>query len=92
MTATLQDLMYWFDKGVALGATHMIVVVDRYDYGNFPVYIPTTVDPFGGQVKEEITDPRLWPVPQGHGIDECYDLRMSKDLQMSERRAFHWDV
>lgn len=91
MTATKADLIRWFDEGVERGATHMIVVVDRYDHENFPVYIPTDKDPFHSG-KEVITNPREWPVPQGHGIDECYDLRMSKDFQMSERRAHHWEV
>lgn len=87
MTATRADLERWFDRGLEIeGATHMIVAVDRFDHENFPVYIPTTQD---GEV---ITNPRDWKIPEMHGVDECYDLRMSKADQMAERRAHHWEV
>jgi|HubBroStandDraft_1064217.scaffolds.fasta_scaffold49483_4 hypothetical protein len=39
MAANIHDLRQWFRDGVAIGATHMIVVCDTYDYEDYPVYV-----------------------------------------------------
>ena len=39
MAASLADIKEWFDTGQKLGATHMIVVCDTYDWDDFPVYV-----------------------------------------------------
>lgn len=80
MAASKADLIRWFDRGISEGASHMIVAVDQVDWDDHPVYVD---DPSG--VADEVAriraDTRL--------IMEIYDLSMSKDAQMAERRAWH---
>lgn len=44
MITSKQDLIQWFDRGVAVGATHMIVMHDSYDHEDYPVFVPVTED------------------------------------------------
>lgn len=37
--ATRREIEEWFDHGVAIGATHMLVVCDAYDHDDYPKYI-----------------------------------------------------
>jgi len=36
---TRMDLKVWFDQGKKEGATHMIVVCDTFDFGDYPAYV-----------------------------------------------------
>jgi|ERR1039458_6306432 hypothetical protein len=36
---TKEDLRRWFNEGVELKATHMIVVCDTFDHEDYPVYV-----------------------------------------------------
>lgn len=94
------DISSWFDSGIQLGATHMIVVCDTYDYDDYPVYVKA--DPDFPEDRE--IDRSGWPLiaesarhvvtlfdgPNMQKVMECYDLNMSKAEQMEERRAFHY--
>jgi hypothetical protein len=81
-TATKQDISRWFDTGVSLSASHMIIMFDTFDWNDFPVYV---------SVEENAYD-------KAHGREgknmeilmEVYDLNMDKEEQLSERRAFHY--
>jgi hypothetical protein len=44
MAVTLRELTQWFDSGIAQAATHMIVVVDEFDWEDYPVYVATAED------------------------------------------------
>jgi hypothetical protein len=39
VSTTLEDLKRWFDNGVKLKRTHMVVVCDTFDYEDYPVYV-----------------------------------------------------
>lgn len=39
MSASSEELGYWFDRGVEQKATHMIVVCDSFSWEDYPVYI-----------------------------------------------------
>ena len=39
MPATRDEILAWFDRGAALGATHMIVVCDTFSYEDYPVFV-----------------------------------------------------
>lgn len=39
MATTMQDLKDWFERGKQMGATHMIVVCDTYDWEDYPCYV-----------------------------------------------------
>ena len=80
MATTGNDLKAWFDYGVEKGATHMIIKCDMMDYEDYPLYVCP------GQ------DPRRVADSNPERVMECYDLRMDRDSQMREHRAFHWEV
>lgn len=83
MAATRQDISEWFDRGVAEGATHMIVACDTFDWDNWDDY-PKYVLP--GQDVREVE------AKCQDRIMEVYALHLPKDAQMAERRAFHYDT
>lgn len=74
-------LRYWFDRGIDEGATHMIVVCDTYDHSDYPVYVDANQN-----VRDVEKDQR----GNMRQVMEVYDLRMSCEDQMAERRAFHY--
>jgi hypothetical protein len=39
MGTSLSEIKTWFESGVNLGCTHMIVVCDTFDYEDYPVYV-----------------------------------------------------
>lgn len=83
MAATRRDISRWFDNGVEKGATHLIVVCDTYDWEDFPVYVHP-----GQNAREEATKHMGVNMEK---VMEVYSLAMSKDSQMAEHRAFHYE-
>lgn len=77
-----QVLSGWFDEGVEQGATHMIVVCDTFDYGDFPIYVKPDED-----ARKETTKQGNESMQR---ILEVYDLRADKAAQMAEDRAFNF--
>lgn len=78
---TKDDLRQWFDRGIADNQDFMIVVCDDFDYEDYPVY--AKAEDFQKAYKEH------------NGVNmqrvmEVYDLALSREAQMSERRAFHY--
>lgn len=88
MTASLSDIKGWLNQGIEKGATHVVVVHDLYDHDNFPLYIMPGQDA-RETFKKGYGNTR--PNETGYGADECYNLSMDIDEQLSERRAHHWD-
>lgn len=82
MAATQKDLIQWFDEGVELGATHMVVICDTFDYDDFPVYVMPGQD--ARRVAEEKSSEPL------ARLMEVFNLSMSKNDQMSSGRAFNY--
>lgn len=82
MTTSKQDLRAWFDKGVAKGFTHMIVVCDTFDHMDFPVYVL----PSENVKAVEAT----YTSQQMARIMEVYNLSMDRDEQLAEDRAFNY--
>ena len=80
--ASKSDLIGWFKCGVAQGATHMIVVCDTFDYHDFPVY----VTPDQNVLEEE----KKYAGVNMQKVMEVYNLAMSMDAQMAQRRAFNY--
>ncbi len=60
---TRDEIAAWFERGRFDNATHILVLVDRFDHEDFP---------------EEWTN-----------VVEVYDLRLDRDTQLAERRAWH---
>lgn len=81
MAASRREIEEWFDAGVALGATHMIVACDTFDWSDYPVFV------FPDQDVREI-EPRYKTNMQK--VMEVYNLSMDKAAQMAEHRAFNY--
>ncbi len=76
------QIRLWLDEALKLGATHLIVVVNKY-WDDFPVYV------MPGEDTREVA-------ARYDGIDrqrimEVYSLAMDLEAQLDEFRAFHWD-
>lgn len=82
MTATKTDIIGWLEKAQQMGATHLIVAVDTYNYDNYPVYVMPDED-----VKEEYDK---FNGKNMQSVDEVYNLSMDIEFQLTERRAFHF--
>ena len=39
MSTTIEDLKRWFNRGKEIGATHLIVVCDTFDWEDYPSYV-----------------------------------------------------
>ncbi len=98
---TRQQISDWYDQGVTLDATHMLVVTDTFDYDDYPVYV--RIDP---TVKADERQGRVIVVKDIDGLHalialrfdkvnmqkltECYNLSKGKQEQLSEVRAFNY--
>lgn len=69
----------WFDRGVADGATHMIVVCDTFDWDDYPVYVSPQQDP--AKVKKQYDRVNMQKVM------EVYDLAGDREAQLNMGRA-----
>jgi len=82
MPATRDEIAAWFDRGVALGATHMIVVCDTFSYEDYPVFVKPEED-----VRARETE---FAEQSMQKIMEVYDLKRDRDAQLAEHRAFNY--
>jgi len=78
---TRMDIKRWFDDGVKQEATHMIIAVDTFDHGDYPVYILPDDD-----VHKKINEVRMAPMQR---IVEIYDLSMDREEQLNEHRVYN---
>lgn len=77
---TRDEISGWFDRGVAQGASHLIVVCDTYDHEDYPVFADSDEDAL-----------RQYAAHNGQNMQrvmEVYDLRQDKLEQLSAHRVF----
>lgn len=72
---TKAEIEEWFKRGLQQKATHMLVVCDTFDYGDYPVYVKSDED-----CREEYD--------RCHGknmqtVMEVYDLRKDMHTQIA---------
>lgn len=79
MSWSRSEILEAYTHGEAVGASHMIVAFDSFDYENYPIYV------MPGQ------DPKEHKPSNGDHVDECYDYRLGWGAQVVEHRANHWD-
>lgn len=82
MMTMRREIEEWFDHGVAIGATHMLVVCDTYDYDDYPKYIMP-----GQDVRALSSSSNLGSMQR---LMEVYNLNMDKFSQLAERRSFNY--
>jgi len=83
MAASREDISGWFDDGVHMKATHMIVICDTWDHSDYPTYVRKVQDVREVEkgIREEKTMRRVM---------EVYSLKMYKDEQLNQLRAFNY--
>jgi len=77
---TKSTIASWFDRGVAEGASHMIVICDTFDYEDYPVFVDTA---------EEARD-RFNNPGEMQRVMEVYNLKMDKEAQLNQNRVFNF--
>lgn len=82
MATTKDKIRRWLERGIAEGATHVIVATDTFDYGDYPVNVMPGDDP--RERAEELRNEKMTKVM------EVYSLRMDIEDQLNEPRAFHY--
>ena len=81
---TRQDLVRWFKRGIEEQATHLIVVLDRFSYEDFPDYV------YSGQLPQERV--QYWNSQDFCAVMEVYALHLDLKTQVNEYRSWHLDV
>ena len=85
MTATHTDIATWIREAQQVGATHVIIAVDRFDCENYPIVV---------KAGESELKKVLSPLIRGEnmqGVDEVYSFICAHPIktQLLERRARH---
>ena len=83
MAASKQDIRNWFNLGVRGGATHMLVVCDKFDYDDYPVYVAVkdlVVSDFDS-VDDAIA---YYEKDSMQEIQEVYDLSEDREQQLAQ--------
>lgn len=83
MGTSRNDIRAWLVEGKKRGATHMIVAVDAFDHGDYPVYVMK-----GEDVRERAGAIAKQPMTR---VMEVYSYARNLDAQLAEQRAFHYD-
>lgn len=78
---TQSKIAAWFDDGVKQGKTYMVVVVDTFDWEDYPVY-----------AADEADCQKQFDLHNGQNMQrvmEVYDLQKDKATQLAEKQAWH---
>ncbi len=73
----------WLEKGKAQNATHVVILVDKWEWIDFYL-ICTTGRPQEAALGIIRKDPRSF------ALMECYDLSKDWDAQLDAHRVFNW--
>lgn len=82
MAATQNDIRLWLSQAKAKGAAYMLVVVDTFDYGDYPVYVLP-----GQDVRKRI---EAYHDVNMQRVMEVYNLSLDTEQQVREARA--WNI
>lgn len=84
MAASRESIERWLDQLYNDdNLTHMIVVCDDFDYEDYPVYV--------SQEEEVREREQYYRDASMQRVMEVYSRNHSREAQMRERRAFHYD-
>lgn len=79
---TKSEIRDWLERGREQGATHMLVVCDTFDWGDYPVYKTGTPE----QVKDAA---EKYPKDM-QKLMEVYRLDADFDTQLGQHRCFNY--
>lgn len=77
---TPAEISEWFDRGVRQGASHMLVMVDTFDYEDYPVYVTDV-----GEARQRYSSPG-----EMQRCMEVYNLKLDKQAQLDQARVFNF--
>lgn len=83
MGTTREEIREWLARGKAEGATHMIVVVDTFDYEDYPVFVKPDQDV--RKVHEEYNGKNM------QRVMEVYSYKKDLEEQIAQGRVFNFD-
>lgn len=81
MAASQNQIRQWIERGIEMGATHVIVVVDTFDHEDYPVFVKPNES-----VKTRIS---YYQGASMQDVMEVYNLSMDIESQINEYRAWH---
>jgi len=81
MGTTKAEIRSWLDRGKEMGATHMIVACDTFDWEGYPVFVKPD------EKVEQIED--RYDRKNMQKVMEVYNLSMDWDQQLNQARAFN---
>ena len=76
---TKEDIRGWLEEGQEKGSTHVIVVVDTFDWGDYPVHVSPSE-----KVREVVAK---YDDKDMQRVMEVYNLSMDLEEQLSEHLA-----
>lgn len=82
MATTRDDIRGWLHRGKEKGATHMLVVCDAFDYGDYPVFVMPGQD--AKKVADENNGPNMTK------LMEVYKLSEDWERQLNALRSFNY--
>lgn len=82
MATTKNDIREWLERGKTQDATHVIVVCDTFDHGDYPVMVKSGQDP------REIYD--KYNGKDMQRVMEVYKLNMDWETQLNQSRSFNF--
>ncbi len=74
----------WWERGKKVNATHMIIVCDTFDHGDYPVYISVTSEA-RARSEAEVYNLNM------QRVMEVYSYAIDLDEQINEYRSFHYE-
>lgn len=82
MATEKNDIQEWLERGKKKGATHLIVVCDRFDHEDYPVFVSPQENV---HEKESEYDRKSM-----QKVMEVYNLSMDWDTQLNQFRSFNY--
>jgi len=81
MATTREDIREWLEEAKKKNATHLVVVCDTFDYGDYPVYVLQNQD-----VNKVVKGENAASMQR---VMEVYNLSMDIEEQLKEHRAWN---
>ena len=94
MSTSVQDIRAWLERGKTQGATHLIVVCDTFDHGDYPIFVMPGENARDKAFKYGRDNGMGLPTREDHKMSqvmEVYSLAQDWEKQLGETRAFHFD-
>ena len=94
MATTKDEIIRWLKQGKAMGATHLIIICDTFDWEDYPVFVlpnQNVRSKAGEYGRNDSTGLPTFPNKNMQKVMEVYSLSHDLDSQLNEYRVFHFD-